>query len=70
MRILLLAPHPFYQERGTPIAVNLLLQALSGLGYQVDVLTYPEGSEVSYPGVTLHRIRRPWRPAMPRPPNS
>ncbi len=59
MRILLLAPHPFYQERGTPIAVNLLLQALSGLGYQVDVLTYPEGSEVSYPGVTLHRIRRP-----------
>jgi len=59
MRILLLAPHPFYQERGTPIAVNLLLQALSGLGHQVDVLTYHEGSEVTYPGVTLHRIRRP-----------
>jgi glycosyltransferase involved in cell wall biosynthesis len=60
MKILLLAPHPFYQERGTPIAVNLLLQSLSSLGHTVDVLTYPEGVEVCYPGVTLHRIRRPW----------
>ena len=59
MKILLLAPHPFYQERGTPIAVNLLLQALSGMGHQVDVLTYPEGIDVAYPGVTIHRIRRP-----------
>lgn len=60
MKILLLAPHPFYQERGTPIAVNLLLQSLSSLGHTVDVLTYPEGTDVSHPGVTLHRIRRPW----------
>ena len=60
MKILLLAPHPFYQERGTPIAVNLLLQSLASLGHEVHVLTYPEGTEVSYPGVTLHRIRRPW----------
>jgi glycosyltransferase involved in cell wall biosynthesis len=60
MKILLLAPHPFYQERGTPIAVNLLLQSLSSLGHTVDVLTYPEGTAVCYPGVTLHRIRRPW----------
>ncbi len=59
MNILLLAPHPFYQERGTPIAVNLLLQALSKLGHTVDVLTYHEGTDVSYPGVTLHRIRKP-----------
>jgi len=59
MNILLLAPHPFYQERGTPIAVNLLLQALSGQGHTVDVLTYHEGSDVTYPGMTLHRIRRP-----------
>lgn len=59
MKILLLAPHPFYQERGTPIAVNLLLQALSELGHTVDVLTYHEGADVSYPGVTVHRIRRP-----------
>lgn len=59
MRILLLAPHPFYQERGTPIAVNLLLQTLSELGHTVDVVTYHEGTDVAYPGVTLHRIKRP-----------
>lgn len=59
MRILLLAPHPFYLERGTPIAVNLLLGALSEAGHTVDLLTYHEGSDVRYPGLTIHRIPRP-----------
>ena len=59
MNILFLAPHPFYQERGTPIAVNLLLQALSRQGHTVDVLTYHEGADVHHAGVTIHRIRRP-----------
>ena len=56
MRILLLAPHPFYQERGTPIAVDLLLRVLSRRGETVDVLTYAEGAGRIYPGVTIHRI--------------
>ena len=56
MKILLLAPHPFYQERGTPIAVDLLLRVLSGLGHTVDVLTYPEGEDRAYPGVRIHRL--------------
>ena len=59
MNILLLAPHPFYQERGTPIAVNLLLNALSTQGHTVDVLTYHEGMDVTHPGVTIHRIKPP-----------
>lgn len=58
MNILLLAPHPFFQERGTPIAVDLLLKALSARGDRVDVLTFHEGADVSYPNVTLHRIAR------------
>lgn len=58
MKILLLAPHPFYQERGTPIAVDLLLTVLSRRGDQVDVVTYHEGETRAYPGVTLHRIPR------------
>lgn len=58
MKILLLAPHPFYQERGTPIAVDLLLTVLSRRGDQVDVVTFHEGSDRAYPGVTLHRIPR------------
>ena len=58
MRILLLAPQPFFQARGTPIAVRLVLEFLSGRGHQVDVLTYPEGSDVEIPGCRIVRIPR------------
>ena len=56
MKILLLAPEPFYQDRGTPIAVNLLLRVLSERGEHVDVLTYHEGRDIKLPCVKLHRI--------------
>lgn len=53
MKILLLAPQPFYQERGTPIAVDLMLRALSRRGDCVYALVYREGADVRYPGVRL-----------------
>lgn len=59
MRILLLAPHPFYQERGTPIAVDMLLRVLSAEGHTVDVCTFPEGESRFYKGVTVYRAE-PW----------
>jgi glycosyltransferase involved in cell wall biosynthesis len=58
VRILLLAPHPFYQARGTPIAVRTVLEFLSERGDTVDVLTYAEGTEVSIRNCTVHRIPR------------
>lgn len=58
MKILLLAPQPFYQVRGTPIAVDLMLRTLSARGHEVDVLVYHEGASVTYPGVRVHRIPR------------
>jgi len=58
MKILLLAPHPFYQERGTPIAVNLLLKALSERGDKIDVLTYHIGADTVHANVAIHRIAR------------
>ncbi|HOL28234.1 MAG TPA: glycosyltransferase family 4 protein [Phycisphaerae bacterium] len=58
MRILLLAPQPFYQDRGTPIAVELMLRLLSEAGHQVDVVTFHEGRDVSIPGLCIHRIAR------------
>ena len=58
MRILLLAPHPFYQARGTPIAVKTVLEFLSERGDTVDVLTYAEGTDVAIPNCTIHRIPR------------
>ncbi len=60
MRILFLAPQPFYQERGTPIAVRLAMQVLAERsGDQIDMLAYHEGSAIEIPGVRLMRIRMP-----------
>ncbi len=56
-KILLIAPHPFYQERGTPIAVNLLIKALTERGYLIDLLTFNEGEDVVYKGLTIHRVK-------------
>jgi glycosyltransferase involved in cell wall biosynthesis len=56
MKILLLAPHPFYQERGTPIAVRLLSETLCEFGHKVDILTYSEGTHFSLKGLRIFRI--------------
>lgn len=56
MRILVLAPHPFYQERGTPIDVLLVLRVLSERAdTKVDVLTYHEGQDVDLPDIRTFR---------------
>lgn len=59
MKILLLAPHPFFQERGTPIAERMLLRILAAEGHEVDVLTFPEGEDPAIPGARVHRIKAP-----------
>lgn len=56
MNILLLAPQPFFQERGTPIAVRLLAEAYARRGHRVDLLVFPEGKDVDLPGVRILRI--------------
>jgi glycosyltransferase involved in cell wall biosynthesis len=64
MKILILAPQPFYQERGTPIAVKLLVEVL-GQQYgtesneinNIHLLTYHEGTDVNITGVQHSRIR-------------
>jgi glycosyltransferase involved in cell wall biosynthesis len=58
MRILVLAPHPFFQQRGTPIAVKELLEFLSAEGHQTDILTYHEGDDVVIPNCRIVRIPR------------
>jgi glycosyltransferase involved in cell wall biosynthesis len=55
MRILLVAPQPFYTERGTPIAVRLLAQTLCDEGHRVDLLTYHLGQDIAHPNLTLTR---------------
>ena len=60
MRILLVAPQPFYQERGTPIAVRMLAEVLCSQGHAVDLLTYHEGADLDIEGLTILRT-----PALP-----
>jgi glycosyltransferase involved in cell wall biosynthesis len=55
MRILLVAPQPFFANRGTPINVRQMVQALCDAGHEVHLATYPMGEPVSIPGLQLHR---------------
>ncbi|MFC1665199.1 glycosyltransferase family 4 protein [Pseudomonadota bacterium] len=57
MRILLIAPHPFYQERGTPIAVDMLCRVLTEYGIHIDLATFHEGSDKNYPNLNINRIK-------------
>jgi len=61
MRVLFIAPQPFYEDRGTPIAIQEVLGVLSEQGFSIDVATYPFGAEVKIPGVSLFRTSNPLR---------
>lgn len=55
--ILVIAPQPFFQNRGTPIAVRLLVGELALLGHDVHLLVFHEGEDVDIAGVRIHRIQ-------------
>jgi len=56
MKILMLAPQPFFQPRGTPISVYFRLKVLSDLGHKVDLVTYHLGEDRSFKNVKILRI--------------
>ncbi|MGJ3247048.1 MAG: glycosyltransferase [Elainellaceae cyanobacterium] len=60
MKILFLSPQPFYQDRGTPIAIHMILKVLSARRNRVDVITYPEGKDICIENVKVYRT-----PALP-----
>jgi len=62
MKVMLLAPHPLYQDRGTPIAVDMLLRVLSENGIDTDVVTFPEGEDRVYAGIQVYRVSAPGKP--------
>lgn len=55
-RILVIAPEPFYTDRGTPIAVRHVIKAFIDYGAKVDLLTYPIGKDIEQPGLRIFRI--------------
>ena len=58
-RVLVVTPQPFYEDRGTPIAVGLAARALSELGYELDVLSFPFGRAPQLPRVRTIRCSNP-----------
>ncbi len=46
---LILAPQPFYQNRGTPIAIKLLCESLEDTNINIDLLCLLEGEDIPLP---------------------
>jgi glycosyltransferase involved in cell wall biosynthesis len=61
LRILMLAPEPFFEPRGTPFSEYHRIKALVELGHHVDLVTYPFGADVPMKNL---RILRSWRPPL------
>jgi glycosyltransferase involved in cell wall biosynthesis len=59
VRILMIAPEPFFEPRGTPFSEYHRIRALTALGHQVDLVTYPFGQDVTLPGLRVFRCLRP-----------
>ena len=59
MRILMIAPEPFFEPRGTPFSEYHRIRALLELGHTVDLVTYPFGRDVALSGLRVFRCTRP-----------
>ena len=59
LRLLMLAPEPFFEPRGTPFSEFHRIKALGALGHHVDLVTYPIGSDVELPNLRIFRSPRP-----------
>ena len=59
VKILMIAPEPFFEPRGTPFSEYHRIRALLELGHTVDLVTYPFGRDVDLPGLRIFRCARP-----------
>jgi glycosyltransferase involved in cell wall biosynthesis len=55
MKILMIAPEPFFEPRGTPFSEYFRIKALSELGHEIDLATYPIGKDVEIPKLRIFR---------------
>ena len=55
MKILMIAPEPFFEPRGTPFSEYFRIRALTELGHQIDLATYPIGKDVEMKGLSIYR---------------
>jgi len=61
MKVLVIAPEPFFTPRGTPFSVYYRALITSQLGHEIDLLTYGQGADVLIPGLNVIRIPRFFR---------
>jgi len=54
----MIAPEPFFEPRGTPFSEFHRIRALTALGHEVDLVTYPFGQDVSMPRLRIFRSLR------------
>ena len=59
MKILMIAPEPFFEPRGTPFSEYFRIKALCELGHRVDLVTYPIGEDKDIEGLKIFRCFRP-----------
>jgi glycosyltransferase involved in cell wall biosynthesis len=65
-RVLLVAPQPFFELRGTPLNVLAMLRTLCAAGYDVHLATFGIGETVPIDGLTYHRaFAAPFARAVP-----
>ena len=55
----MLAPEPFFEPRGTPFSEYHRIKVLGELGYEVDLVTYPFGRDISMAHLRIVRSARP-----------
>jgi glycosyltransferase involved in cell wall biosynthesis len=58
MKILAVAPQPFFAPRGTPLSVYYRTKVMAEQGHTIDLLTYGEGDDIDLPNVRQRRIPR------------
>ncbi len=56
MKILMIAPQPFFTPRGTPLSVLHRINTLSKLGHHIDLVTYHLGKTIPFENVNYFRI--------------
>lgn len=60
MKILMIAPEPFFEPRGTPFSEYYRIKALSELGHEIDLVTYPIGEDKNIKNLKIIRANTPF----------
>lgn len=55
MKVLFLAPQPFFESRGTPLNIRNIVTILGEKGFEIDLVTYHIGEDLSIKNVRMCR---------------